>query len=136
MSNRSESATTSSWPSRASPIPTGNSPTLVLASSGCGEPSARLLAEKASSASLARAVTQTTRPLSEVITRTGLHPAGTRRMTECAGSVSARATLITLSEPTSLWPRELMTSLVEYSHLPSGETASPTGASWAGIAPT
>ena len=88
-------------------------------------------AENASSASLARAATQTTLPSAEVMTRTGLQPAVTLAMTERAGSDSAVATLMTASVPTALfW---LWSSLVEYSQRPSGETASPTGATCVGI---
>jgi hypothetical protein len=56
-------------------------------------------AEKPSSRSLSLAVTQTTPPSAEVITRTGLQPASTVLTTEAAGSVSARARLMTVSVP-------------------------------------
>jgi len=94
-------------------------------------------AEKPSSRSLSRAVTQTTLPSAEVITRTGLQPAATVATTEAAGSVSARRRSMTVRVP---WLRALTgaaraTSLVAYSHRPSGDTARPTGAWPAGMSP-
>lgn len=49
--------------------------------------------------SLARAVIQTCVPFAVVITRTGWQPAFTVATTECAGSVSARRRLISVSVP-------------------------------------
>ncbi len=100
-----------------------------------------LAAEKPSSVSLALAVTQTTLPSADVMTRTGWQPALTMTTTERPGSVSARRMLMTCSVP---WPPRpprpdgrapSASSLVAYSHRPSGDTARPTGAWPAGMSP-
>ncbi len=146
--NRSESATTIRCPPSTRASPTGASPTSTRAISECaGSPRSRE-AEKPSSMSLPRAVTQTVPPLVEVITRTGLQPAMTVDTVACAGSVSALCMPITASVP---WPpsaalarlrtarrnaRIDATSLVEYSQSPFGDTASPTGATPVGTSPT
>jgi hypothetical protein len=70
-----------------------------------------LAAENASSELLARAVTQTTLPSVEEITRTGLQPAATLDTTDAAGSDSAVGTLMTVSVP--IWPPAADASLVE-----------------------
>ena len=56
--------------------------------------------------------------------------------TDAAGSVSARATLTTVSVPTFPCGFCAITSLVTYSHRPSGEIAMPTGAIPTGMVPT
>src|SRR6202007_1477559 len=71
-----------------------------------------------------------------VMTRAGLHPAPTVDTTALAGRVSAVATLITLSVPADGMGRTERWKLVAYSHLPSGETATPTGCTSSGTKPT
>src|SRR5580693_9263243 len=124
--NRLESATTTSDPFLTAIKPTGASPTRTIAASARPGSVRRAVAEKHSRSSLARAVTQTSRPSADVITRTGLHPAATVATTDAAGSVSARAKLITVSVPTLPFGLSAITSLVAYSQRPSGETAMPT----------
>ncbi len=88
-------------------------------------------------------MTQTSVPSLDVITRTGWQPASTVATTDAAGSVSARRRETAVSVPcpaSSLLDEVALVgsaiSLVAYSQRPSGETASPTGASPSGMAPT
>ncbi len=104
-----------------------------------------------SSALLPRAVTQATLPPGESTTRTGLAPAPATARPAVAGSRCAAAMPMTRTTPGSQsgspGQRRLVTgprrppagrrsSLVTYSQRPSGETASPTGASGTGTRPT
>src|SRR5262249_11819658 len=109
--NRFESAATISEPFRTRASPTGASPTVTSASNAERGFARNAAAENPSSASLALAVTQTTLPFADLVTRTGLQPAGTRATTDVAGSDSARATLMTSSVPTL--ERKFRASLVE-----------------------
>src|SRR5579875_222050 len=130
--NRSELATISllPWPTRTRP--TGASPTRTQVTRACAGSVRSLVASNSSTASLPRAATHTSAPLTEVMTRTGPQPAGAAATTDPAGSVSALATLTSVSVPCPLADF----SLVAYSHWPSGDTAIPTGASPSGMSPT
>ncbi|HXF20296.1 MAG TPA: hypothetical protein VN597_07545 [Streptosporangiaceae bacterium] len=90
-----ESAITIRRPASTRASPTGAVPTWTRASSARAGSVRRRPAENPSSALLPRAVTHTTWPLAEVMTRTGWQPAATVDTTACAGSVAARGTLMT-----------------------------------------
>ena len=125
-----------------------------------GQPDRRLTDPYPGDEGTSRVVWVTARPSADVITRTGWHPASTVATTDRAGSVSARWTLITVRVPGTSGPGTAAilarraeaagravdrlrrgnravadSSLVAYSHRPSGDTARPTGASPTGIAP-